>query len=69
MKDTTISPLYVDAAQAAKLFGLSLRTIRRLQASGQINSYKIGLKSVRFHRQEVEKALFGRVTPDAGGVH
>ena len=69
MKNITIEPKLVTAEQAARLFNVSLRYIRGLQYSGRVPTYRIGTRLVRFNRYELEQALIGTVTPDAGGVH
>lgn len=67
MKTISIEPKLVTAEQAARLFNVSLRYIRGLQYSGRVPTYRIGARLVRFNRYELEQALIGTVTPDAGG--
>jgi excisionase family DNA binding protein len=42
--------------QAAQLFGVSLRTIRRLVASGELRCVRVG-RLVRFHPGDVSRWL------------
>lgn len=57
---------FITARQAAELFQVSLRTIRRMQYGNVIPSYRIGPKCVRFNRFEVERAITGTITENGG---
>ncbi|BCB79141.1 hypothetical protein GCM10022251_19660 [Phytohabitans flavus] len=65
---TTVAPgaaATVDAATAAGLLGISVRSLRRLAASGQIPQVRIG-RRVRYRLADLERFLEARRVRRAG---
>ncbi len=62
------SPLLVDKKTLARALSVSVRTISALMASGQIPFLRVGSKLVRFHVEDVSRALdqAQRVRSEAG---
>ena len=47
----------VSVPEAARLLSVSTSTVRRLIASGELPSYRVGARSVRLNRRELGRAL------------
>jgi excisionase family DNA binding protein len=52
-----IAPLLVDISSLSAAIGVSISTIRRMQAAGRIPHIKVGGKLVRFSPQDVIAAF------------
>lgn len=53
-------PEWVTTAEAAKLLGVSVQTIRRLGREDLIRSRRKGLKNLEYRREDVEARLRGK---------
>lgn len=59
---TTNHSRFVSPARLAEIFEVSVRTVQRWQAEGVLRGYKLaGGRAVRFHLDEAERAILGRV--------
>lgn len=52
--------------EAAELYGVSRRTIRRYVSEGRLRAYRLGPRLLRLDADEVNKQLFSR--PIGGGA-
>lgn len=57
---------YVTVAQAATEYICSTRTIRRKIAKGELPAYRLGSRSIRIRRDDLERLL--RPVPAIGNV-
>lgn len=48
---------YIGVSEAAQLLGLSVLTVRRYVASGRLRAYRVGDKTIRLDRNDVEAML------------
>lgn len=56
---------YISIADAAQMFGVTPRTVRRWISSGHLTVYRVGPTPVRLHADEVVASLPQRI-PTAG---
>ena len=54
-KDTT--PEYLTRKETAEMLGVSLPTLHSYVKKGYLTAHRVGEKTVRFRREDVEKAL------------
>lgn len=54
-KDTT--PEYLTRKETAEMLGVSLPTLHSYVKKGYLTAHRVGEKTVRFKREDVEKAL------------
>lgn len=50
-------PVYITQQEAAKLLGLTDRTVRNMIADGRLLAYQLGPRVIRLRLDEVEAAL------------
>ncbi|MDM4141380.1 MULTISPECIES: helix-turn-helix domain-containing protein [Mycobacterium] len=53
MTDLESLPVRISIAQAAAVFGLSHKTIRRWLAEGRISGYRLGKRAIRIDRDSL----------------
>jgi excisionase family DNA binding protein len=59
-------PVYEALTPASDRLGVSERTLRRLIADGSLPAYRIGSKTIRVRRSDVDALLRRIPTTDAG---